>query len=103
MSEREMNADAIELLACDIAARPRSAPLPDVLAPSMRDLDRAAGALTITFADEASDDIDAFAAAERVCCPGIAWDVRRDPLRLTITAASAQLDAIEALFGRLGT
>jgi hypothetical protein len=103
MRERGLNADAIELLACDIAARPRSAPLPDVLAQNMRKLERANGALTITFAKEASDDVEAFAAAERVCCSGIAWDLRRKPLRLTITAAAAQLDAIETLFGRSGT
>lgn len=103
MSERELNVEAIELLACDIAARPRSAPLPDVLALSMRDLARNDGVLTITFAEEASDDVAAFAAAERVCCSGIAWDVGHKPLRLTITAAAAQLDAIETLFGRSGT
>ena len=91
--------DVIELLACDIASRPTGAPMPSVLVQHIRLADRAPGALTIAFAPEAADDVAAFAAAESICCAGIGWHVERSPsVRLTITAAPEQLDAIEQIF-----
>lgn len=94
--------EMIELVACDIAARPAGAPLPSDLTPHLRSVERADGALTITFAAEAADQVAAFAAAERACCAGIGWEVRRDPLVLRITAGAAQLDAIAQLFASDG-
>ncbi len=90
--------EIIELLACDIEARPSGAPGPSALAPHIRGVQRSAAALTISFAPEAFADVEALAAAERVCCAGIGWDVRRDPVTLTITASPAQLDAIAQIF-----
>src|SRR4051794_22503954 len=98
MSNQPDPADVIELLACDIAERPSAAPTANVLAPHVRSVDRSSTALIIRFAPEAADDLEAFAAAERICCAGIGWDVKRDPVVLTITASAAQLDAIEQIF-----
>lgn len=92
--------ELIELVACDIAARPKDAPMPEVLAPYIRGVARASATLKISFATEAADDVEAFAAAERICCSGLGFDVQRDPLVLTITASPAQLDGIERLFQR---
>ena len=90
--------EVIALLACDIEARPTGAPMPSVLAPHMRGVQRSPGAMAISFAPEAAADVEAFAAAERLCCAGIGWDVQRDPVVLTITASPAQLDAIAQIF-----
>ena len=90
--------EIIGLLACDIEVRPSGAPMPSALAPHIRDVQRSPGAMTIAFAPEAAGDVEALAAAERVCCPGIGWDARRDPVTLTITASPAQLDAIARIF-----
>lgn len=72
--------------------------MPDVLRPHLRGMDRTAGAVTFTLAPEAADAVAAFAAAESICCAGIGWAVKRDPVTLTITAAPAQLDAIQQIF-----
>ena len=57
-----------------------------------------AATLKITFAAEATDDVEAFAAAERICCRTLGFDVQRDPVALTITASPMQLDAMQQLF-----
>ena len=98
MTGRPNIGETIELLACDIESRPKSAPMPDALMPHLRGVERAAGAVTFTFAPEAADDVAAFAAAESICCAGIGWAVRRDPVTLTIAASPAQLDAIQQIF-----
>ena len=91
--------DVIELLACDIAARPAGAPTPDELAPHVRSRARTDGALSIEFSSAAADSVAAFAAAESLCCASIGWSVEREPaVRLIISAAPEQLDAIEQLF-----
>ena len=90
--------ELLELVACDIAARPEEAPTPQALAPHIRGLARTAATLKISFVAEAADDVEAFAAAERLCCSGLGFDVQRDPLVLAITALPGQLDAIEQLF-----
>jgi hypothetical protein len=90
--------ETIELLACDIDSRPKDAPMPDVLTPHLRGIERSSEAVTFTFAPEAADDVAAFAAAESICCAGLGWAVQRDPVTLTITASPAQLDAIQQIF-----
>jgi hypothetical protein len=90
--------ELIDLVACDIAVRPKDAPAFDVLAPRVLGVDRTAATLKITFAAEAADDVEAFAAAERICCSTLGFDVQRDPVVLTITASPAQLDAMQQLF-----
>ena len=90
--------ELIELVACDIEARPKNAPLPGMLAPHIRGIERGAATLRISFAAEVADAVEAFAAAERICCSGLGFEVQRDPVVLTIRASRVQLDAIEQLF-----
>jgi hypothetical protein len=90
--------ELIELVACDIGARPKDAPMYDVLAPHVLGVERSEGTLRITFAAEAAEDVEAFAAAERICCSTLGFEVARDPVALTITATPAQLDAMHQLF-----
>jgi hypothetical protein len=92
--------ELIDVVACDIGARPKDAPMFDVLAPHVLGLERSPTALRITFAPGAADHVAAFAAAERICCSALSFEVERDPVVLTITASPAQLDAMQQLFRR---
>ena len=89
--------ELIDLVACDLEARPKGAPGFDALAPYVLRVARAPAELTIAFAQEAVAEVEAFAAAERLCCSTLGFEVERDPLVLTITAAPAQLDAMQQL------
>ena len=88
--------DVIEVLSCDIASRP-AAPGPYELLPFVTGVERDPDALRISFDPVALPVFEAFAAAERVCCSGIEWDlVSGDTLR--IGAAPAALDELQRLF-----
>jgi hypothetical protein len=91
--------EMLELLACDVAARPVRAPGIDAIAGHALTSARGDGDLTITFGVEAADDVEAFAAAERACCGSLGWHFEREPVvLLRISATPAQLDAIERMF-----
>lgn len=88
--------DVLEVLACDIAARPAGAPSPADLIPFARSAQRRAGRLDIAFDPAAAEAVAAFAEAERRCCTGIGWEVEHgDLIRLRITATPDQLDVLE--------
>jgi hypothetical protein len=92
VTERE---DVLGILACDLGKRPRGAPgFPD-LTPSLRGLRREDGALVAEYDDAAADTLAEVAAAERLCCAGIDWQV--DGARLTVRATPEQLTALEEI------
>jgi hypothetical protein len=98
--KKTLDADVIELLACDIEARPASAPGIDALMPHIERVRREAKQLIIEFAAGAAGTVEAFVAAERTCCGGIMWEWELDPaVQLRIGATPAQLDAMQAMFG----
>src|SRR2546425_10258976 len=89
MSERKTSAqeDIIEVLECDLGARPTTAPGVDSLVPHVRGVARTTGALLVEFDERAAETLSAFVDAERICCAGIGWEIERGPmLRLRITA-----------------
>jgi hypothetical protein len=91
--------EIIEVLECDLAARPKAAPGIDALLPHVRTASRADGAVIVEFDTQAAETLTAFVEAERLCCAGIGWDIERDGgLRLRITASEVQLAAIESLW-----
>jgi len=101
MSERSTPAreDIIEVLDCDLGARPTAAPGVDALLPHVHGTSRADGMLLVEFDARAAQTLEAFVEAERLCCAGIGWEIERGPsLRLRITANEAQLQAIESLW-----
>ncbi len=100
-SER-FGGELIEVLACDIGARPKAAPTIFDVAPHIVSVERGVGSLRIAFAAEAARDVEAFAEAERTCCAGIEWHVERGPAEvvLTIGATEGQLDALERMFAQ---
>jgi hypothetical protein len=91
--------EIIEVLDCDLGARPQAAPGIDALLPHVLRASRAPGALLVEFERQAEPMLDAFVEAERLCCAGIGWEIERDAgLRLRITTTGAQLSAIESLW-----
>lgn len=67
--------DILEVLQCDIWARP-GAPTPDDLAADLRTVSSEGDRLVLRFAHSAADAVRQFAAAECVCCGGMGWEVR---------------------------
>jgi len=101
MSERSLSArdDIIEVLDCDLGARPAAAPGIDALLPYVRGVSTSDGALLVDFDAQAAGTVEAFIEAERLCCAGIGWEIERGPLlRLRITANEVQLEAIKSLW-----
>jgi hypothetical protein len=101
MSERipPVREDIIEVLDCDLGARPESAPGIDSLFSHVLGVARRAGALLVEFDEQAEPTLSAFVEAERLCCAGIGWEIERETsLRLRITANEVQLKAIESLW-----
>ena len=101
MNERSAPAreDIIEVLDCDLGARPVTAPGVDALLPYARGVSNTDGAILIDFDESVAATLAAFVEAERLCCAGIGWEIERGSgLRLRITASDPQLRAIESLW-----
>lgn len=91
----------IELLACDISARPSGAPGVDQLTAHTVAIRRTPAEVIVTFDAGAGDMVANFAAAEQLCCSSLSWLVEREPaVTLTVRATPAQLDAIELMFAQ---
>jgi len=94
--------DVLGVLACEIDSRPRGAPAISDIAPQLLSFTRDATSLTAAFAAGAAALVEAFAAAERACCPGLDWRVDAGPpLRLRIAGTATQIDTLAALFADL--
>jgi hypothetical protein len=96
---RERRTEIIEILDCDLGARPQAAPGIDALLPHVLRASRAPGALLVEFDERAAQMLEAFVEAERLCCAGIGWEIdRTSGLCLRISATDAQLTTIESLW-----
>ncbi len=90
--------DRLEVLACDIAARPPDAPTFEGVAPSVLAVTRDGASITVEFASEASDAVAALVAAEQKCCSDLMWELRRDSsVRLRVGGTPPQLDVLMQL------
>jgi len=101
MSERTLSGrdDIIEVLDGDLNTRPEAAPGIDALLPHVRGVSTMPEALMVDFDERAAGTLEAFVAAERLCCAGIGWEIERGSvLRLRITANEVQLEAIKSLW-----
>jgi hypothetical protein len=89
--------DVIELLACDVEARPE-APGPEALAPFVTGATHGAEVLSIYLDDTGQRVAEAFVEAERICCSNIDWALATSPrLTLTIRAEPRQLSVLRGL------
>jgi hypothetical protein len=85
-------------LACEIEARPEAPTIVD-LVPRVLAVSRTPGLIAVEFQGDALADVEAFAAAERVCCAGIGWEVLNGPdVTLRISADEAALDVLESMW-----
>jgi hypothetical protein len=97
----ERRDEIIEILGCDLDARPKASPGVDALLPHIRGVTRTPTALLVEFEESTAQTLEAFVEAERLCCAGIGWEIEREPsLRLRISASEAQLSAIESLWNQ---
>ena len=89
-------ADTLDILACEYEKRPKGAPSFFDLQPAIRGVHRSGSILAMEFDPAAASAVAELVAAERLCCPGIGWELTRGPvLRLRIQATPAQLDVFE--------
>jgi len=97
------NEDLLDVLACEIDARPKDAPSFADLQSAILGVAREEGAVRVEFDPARRDDVRRLVEAERLCCAGIGWDLREGPgLTLRIVAAPGQLDVFEGFLGGTG-
>lgn len=92
----DLTDDTLDVLACEYTKRPKGAPSFDDLQGAIRTVRREDGALSVEFDPARAGAVEELAAAERLCCPTIGFDVSHTPApTLRITATPAQLDIFE--------
>jgi hypothetical protein len=90
--------DTLQVLACEIERRP-SAPTVSELVPLVLGVARSDQEIAVSFPTHAVELVEAFAAAERICCAGIRWQVETGSnVLLRIGANELALDAIAQMF-----
>lgn len=96
---RVQDSDLLAVVGCQIDRRP-AAPSVGEIASLVLASNREEGRLCLEFPLDARERVEAFAAAERVCCPGITWEVEKGAsVRLWVTAGEAALDVISGAVG----
>jgi hypothetical protein len=89
--------DDFDVLACELDKRPQGAPSFSDLQGAVRGLRREEGTLVVAYDPAVAASLEELAAAERLCCATIGFEVTHAPvLTLRIAAAPAQLDIFEA-------
>ena len=92
----DLTDDTLDVLACEFTKRPKGAPSFSHLQGAVRTVQREDGALTVAFDPATGGAVEELAAAERLCCPTIGFDVSHTPApTLRITATPAQLDIFQ--------
>jgi hypothetical protein len=88
--------EILDVLACDISARPRTAPTFEEVSVYLRTVTREAGAIVIAFDPAGAADVRSLVAAESLCCATMRWDLEEndEALILRVGGSPAQLDAL---------
>ena len=89
--------DILDVLACDITARPVGAPTIDDIRRYTRKTAVSDRILSVTFDSGTASEVAAFVEAERLCCKGIEWHLQPPEPVLIIVASQAQLAVLESL------
>jgi hypothetical protein len=88
----------LDILACELDKRPRGAPSFLDLQPAVLSVRREQDVLAVEYRPTVATALEDLAAAERLCCPTIGFEVTRAPTpTLRIRATAAQLDIFEAM------
>lgn len=93
--------ELLEILTCDLAARPPAAPGPAALATFVREVSQSPGELVVTFDPAAAAAVMEFVDAEQHCCGQLEFAVTRsgEAIRLMVRGAAAQTAAFGSLWG----
>lgn len=94
----ESSVEILEVLACDIGARPAGAASIVDIEPYRLNTARTDEHVAIAFARDALPFLREFVAAEQVCCSTIGWHLDEESVVLRISATEAQLDQLELMF-----
>ena len=95
----EIKDEVLAMLSCEIELRPAGAPSIDEVAAAIKSVRMAGGAVVVAFDPERLCLIEAFAAAERLCCHDIGWEVRGAPTyELWVTASDQQGALLSQMF-----
>ena len=87
---------ALEVVGCDIGARPAGAPMFEDIKPQIVSLRREPERLTIEFAASAAEQVAAFVAAEQMCCSDLMFNViTGERVVMQITATRELVDMVE--------
>lgn len=97
-SRRIADEHVLHVIGCELDKRPQAPTISD-LAPLVRSATRSPREYAVQFPAEAREAVEAFVAAERMCCAGIDWavDVGRG-VTLRIGADESVIDAISQMF-----
>lgn len=91
--------EVMETLMCEVGKRPSGAPTIDQIVGSVTGVHRHADSLVVMFEPTAVEVVQKVAAAERLCCSTIGWEVgTADGLQLRITASPLQLETLAEMF-----
>ena len=96
---QDFDGEVLDILSCEIGSRPEDAPTLIDLLPVLGDVRLEGRSIVIEFDSAKRALVEAFAAAERLCCPGIGWEVHGTPTPvLRVFADSTQLEVLVAMF-----
>ena len=88
--------EALEVIGCDIHARPMDQPVWEDIKPYVVAIRREPGRLTVTFDPNAAPAVAAFVAAEQQCCSEVAFSVDSGAAAtMHVIATVALLDMVE--------
>jgi hypothetical protein len=91
-----MQDELLDVLACEIGLRPTDAPTLFSVSPHTRSIRKDGLDLLVEFEESAARDVERFAAAERLFCPGLDWVVATAPIvTLRIRGSATQVDLLE--------
>lgn len=90
----------LDVLACEIEARPKGAPGIADVAVGVLSVERERETLLVSFDPAMTAAIEAFVAAEQRCCASLSWrlDTSGGATRLSVVAQPQQIDLLEQLF-----
>lgn len=85
-----------DVLVCDFQKRPKGAPSFDDLHDAVRQVRREDGVLVVEYDPDVATAVEELAAAERLCCPAIGFEVTQSPVpTLRIRATPGRLEIFE--------
>ena len=91
--------DDDDVLVCEFAQRPRGAPSIFDVAPAIRQVTAERESLIVEFDPATAGTVQAYVAAERLCCPTIGWEIEEEAaLRLRISATPGRLQTLQEMF-----